>query len=141
MNKATLFAIVTFLFIASGPARAVDQDAIDNLTGSLAVQLETMVAGSVEKELRDSGLAETDVRRAVTEFSTQSAKCVVDAIIKQAIDRSMDVDEVIANLDDGLHGSVDVPDEMDEDELERSLEFCVLLALESAGIESPDFVR
>ncbi len=141
MNRVSLFAIVTLLFLFAGPARAVDQDAIDNLTGSLAAQLENMVAGSVEKELQDSGLAETDVRRAVTEFSMQSAKCVVDAIIKQAMDRSMDVDQVIADLDDGLHGSGDVPDEMDEDELERSLEFCVLLALESAGIESPDFVR
>lgn len=135
--RSTLAVLFISVFCASVSA-AADQDRVENLKLVVGTTFEELFTKQVSKKLSDSGIAKTDSDRIVRNLVATSASCVVDALVQQAEEQSIDADELLDAAEAALSdkkSNEDFLDVLDEDELELKMESCILIAFENAGLQ------
>ena len=129
---------VLFLSVALiAQSQADIEDAVANLKVAMAVEIETSIGDDVSRNLKKSGMADSDVAKTMVELSEKAASCFVDALVSQANEQSLDAEQVLSNADAsiGKSGGTDLPDGLDIYAFEEKLEYCILLAFESVGVD------
>lgn len=139
MVMRKILGAVGLILALAASSHADIEDTIANLKAAVAVQIEGDAAENLGRQLSKSGMADTDVQRTVTELSEAAALCFVNALMKQAEEQSLDVEQVLSNADAsiGRNSGKEIIDGLDEEELKQKLYYCLLVTYENAGVESP----
>ncbi len=138
ITRKTSQVIFISIFLVSA-SNGSESDRVENLKAVLMFELEGSIAKDVERTLSKSGLAESDIDRIVEEIAISSASCIVDVLVQQSEDRSLDTEQILSDAEAAILDKAgdDFVDALDEANLVQSMKFCFLLALENAGVLVP----
>ena len=135
VTRSVIIAFLVFTLLAATPAKA-DQSSAEKLTVIVSAFFKEPLTKKAERTLSDAGFAEADVNRIITELVAAASSCVVDSLAQQAAEQSIDADQLLAAAVVAMEAKAgdDFLEGLDEDELTRKLDSCILLALENAGV-------
>ncbi len=137
-TRNILRVILVSIFLVSA-SNGEESDRVEKLKAGLTSELEGSFAKDIGPRLSNSGMAKTDIDRIVEEIAISSASCLVDALVQQSEEQSLDTEKILADAEASLLDKAgdDFADVLDVDGLKQRMEYCALLAIENAGVQIP----
>ncbi len=137
MRKHLIAFLFLFFFSATMSNEAVGR--AERLTDLLTNHLSRSYDQLVHMAYSESKISTEEFTQINHDLSAATAVCIVDSLVQQAKEQSLDTDKLLADAEDVLiNQNVEaLSDVLSEEGLGQKLGICVLLAYETVGARFP----